>query len=904
MFKIKKEGRRFFVLKREENKKINTEETKTKGKISNLILILLIILLTATYAASQTVTTIKSPKTNLAKTEETEQYQTKQVIYHIASNNYWDTMLETMNATPVDNDYTIQAFDTQGNTLGTRTITIARFGLLNTTVKELFPEIYSQINTIQISCDKYLVGKLYTAQRFAFLNGGEQASTMISLPEAKAKLSVPHIAEEQQWWTGIAITNIGTERVNVFFKNSNGEYFLVLENMSPGEEGAFLFKDIAGELKTGAGDIIAYTTDASLTSIGGISGGQMVNALAGEIVYGMREGYGFSEAYQLRGSVVHDGEVIADNFGTEHYIPLDQVRNMLHLNRDTKEWDGIAYRNVTDKDQEVHVRHFVRDGSIREIQGLEELVLDVPAGQRVAFVPEQFGIDSDAGGVLVVQAFDSDGNPVKGDAIYLNGDLEDDVGRSVLGGGDVPTNLARSRYLNVPLTVDSENSAVVTVFNPTDENVRFSFVATYEDGSGPGVSSAYRGITLAPHGSYTVDLGQDMFANTGDFKGVIGVVAESGSLVGVVNRYTKSDDKATANVDGMVMAPCNDPYGEYVSQNFRLNGTIIEGDTLEVLVNTPNSIIVGYDTKSGTNELREAKLFLDGKEVNYEIISMFSGQTALDYTFTNPGEHKLEIVLYADDGNVIPDTSLEKIVKVHNKVDIYTLKFYNYKGEEIPYGPDINPADYNLEQNDTLKVVYDVGWYGRDGITKLRFAPGGFGEEYYFDVLLDENGHASGEAYIKLGDLDRTYEKRWQPGDDTGFYGAVTSGILWQNVPEEKNLIIADAYSILQNEEARKELADILGREDVTYGEHESLTDFQTEYDYLSTLVDGDATNNDEMIQENGVVIGKLDDKLFLEVYNDLGVSSRRWYNMKTEIVDTEITDFFKKYHAQIIENN
>ncbi|NOY21916.1 MAG: hypothetical protein GXO70_00185 [Acidobacteria bacterium] len=603
-------------------------------------------------------------------------YQTIQVIPHVASDSLWETLLETMNASAGEVTYYLCAYNDSGIEIASQKVTVPGFGLLHSRVRDLFGDVSGNIKTIRIQTEEDLRGKLYTAQRFMFHNQDEQAGVMIGLPEARARLSVPHITEREPWWTGNALINIGNEAVNVFFKDADGKYDLVCENMLPGQEYAFLYRDLAGEHRTGSGDLFAFSTDAHLDEQGQVVGGHLVNALAGEVVYGMRPteqfeevGYGFSESYQLRGQIVNDtGQMIAHNFAARDYIPLEQIPAMRDLYRDTGEWDGFAYRNVTDHDQLLRVRHYDRDGQLCYLNGSKEIVLKIAAGSRLASVPGDIGVETGRGGFVVLDVVDSEGNTVNdiGDALYLNGDLEDNHGRSVLGGGDVPTNLMQSRYLCVPVSFDAHNSALISLFNPTDEEVHFAFSAENAAGNEETVGTGE--LTLPAKGTYQTDLSSGFFPVSDSFNGIVLVKADNGTLVGVVNRYTITDNKKTTNADGLVLAPCNDPYGRYMLENLELNGET--ADSLEAPAGTENTIVVDYHTLAGENRVREIRLYVDGKaEKTYTPTNpAFSGQADFVYTFDTPGSHTLDIRLFADDCNDIPDAHLEKTVTASNTV--------------------------------------------------------------------------------------------------------------------------------------------------------------------------------------------------------------------------------------------
>lgn len=599
-------------------------------------------------------------------------YRTTQVIPHIASDSQWETLLEIMNVSAGEITCFLSACNDSAIEIASREVTIPGFGILCSRVCDLFGDNSGNIKTVYIQSEKDLYGRLYTAQRFAFRNQDEHAGVMIGIPEPRAQLSVPHITEHEPWWTGNAVINIGNEAVNVFFKNAQGEYTIVCENLLPGREYAFLYRDLEGENRTGSGDLFAFSTDTYLDEQKQIVNGYPVNALAGEVVYGMRPdeqfediGYGFSESYQLRGQIVNDaGQMVSHNFAARHYIPLEQISAMRKLYCDTGEWDGFAYRNVTDHDQLLRVRHYDRDGQLCSINESKEIVLKIAAGSRLASVPGDIGVEAGHGGFLVLDIVNSEGNTVNdiGDAIYLNGDLEDNHGRSVLGGGNVPTDLTQSRYLCAPVTLDVHNSALISLFNPTDREVHFRFYAKnaagYEETVGTGK------IALLAKATYQVDLSSGFFSVLDSFNGTILVVADNGALLGVVNRYTTTDNKETANVDGLVLAPCNDPYGKYILENFKLNGE--SSDSQKIPAGTGNIITVDYRTLAGENRVREIRLYTDGKaeETFTPANPVFEGRADFTYTPDTPGSHLLGISLFADDGNEIPDTRLEKAITV------------------------------------------------------------------------------------------------------------------------------------------------------------------------------------------------------------------------------------------------
>jgi len=507
------------------------------------------------------------PSRGISSASESSDDETIQVIPHIVSNDFWDTLLETMNKDSRDQTYSYVARDAQGAIVGEEEVLIPANGVHRTTVEEMFPHTFEDIKRIEITADAYLNGKLYTAETFKFVSGGEEAGLMFGLSEPRARLSLPHVADNLSWWTGIGVSNISQNPVNVFLRDNTGTWTVFKEGLFPNQQYGVLLQDLLNR-PISSGDLYAFSDDAYLDEdTNEIVGGQLVNALSAAATYGGRYNpdypaarYGFSEGYVLRGEIVSaDGsEFIAHNFASEHYITLDQVTNMLHLYRNTDDWDGFAYRNVSSEDQRLRIRQFDIGGNIRRLSdGLEEAIVDVVSGDCFSIEPDVLGFNTLFSSTLVLDVVDASGNVIPdamGDVIYLNGDEPEDHsaprltnnndiqlrsmvsvdtgdtlsdvslhskdaslsdedamvylnrGRSLLGGGDVASNLTQSRYLRAPVTVDADRSALVTVFNPTDEDVTFSFAAANEAGVGQTLASALNNITLAPRAMYQVDL--------------------------------------------------------------------------------------------------------------------------------------------------------------------------------------------------------------------------------------------------------------------------------------------------------------------------------------------------------------------------------------------------------------
>lgn len=642
-------------------------------------------------------------------------HETIQVIPHIASNAHWYTLLETMNGDAETHTFTVVGKDPTGAEIASLQQSIPGNGAIQSRVRDLFPTDYMNIKRIEIKAEPYLVGKLYTAQRFAFASGGEQTGLMVGLPEPRAVLSVPHItpsSETSPWWTGLALTNISTVPVHVFFRDDAGTWMLLRENLGPNEQFAFVTRDLLGADSTvKAGDVFAYTTDAALDDGNkGITGGWPVNALAGETAYGMRPtqsnpdaGYGFSEAYQLRGWQVDElGNNITHNFGSTHYVPLDQVSGMTGMLRDTDEWDGVAYRNVTGQTQRLRIRHYDSSGTRQLVNGEGTLWMDVTAGSRVVFVPDSLGFDTSFPGMLVLDVVDAWGMPLPdaiGDTIYLNGDLEDGVkGRSVLGGGDVPTDLAESSHLRVPVTLDSSNGALVTVFNPTAADITVSFEARDTAGVIQTIDETLLNIELPPKGFRTVNV-SDMFAPAVTFSGTIAASTATGAILGLANRYTVMETKDTTNINGLVMAPCNPPDGLYDIAPVQMNGEFTP-ESWSTTATDENQFVMSYATLNGDIPVKQSQLLVNGVPMVTlpSAEPVLSGEAAFDHVFDASGEATVTFRLFADDGNTVPDAARTESITVGEAPILASLTYFDDAH---------NPTD-TLQVNEPFYVAYEI----------------------------------------------------------------------------------------------------------------------------------------------------------------------------------------------------
>lgn len=688
-------------------------------------------------------------------------YATIQVIPHIASNNHWYTLLETINGDADTHTFTFVAKDPTGTEIASLQQSIPGNGSIQFRVRDLFPTAHMNVKRIEIKAEPYLAGKLYTAQRFAFASGGEQTGLMVGLPEPRAILSVPHItpsSEASPWWTGLALTNIGTVPVHVFFRDDAGNWMLLREDLGPNEQFAFVTRDVLGADSTvKAGDVFAYTTDATLDNGNKrVTGGWPINALAGETAYGMRPtqsnpdaGYGFSEAYQLRGWQVDElGNIITHNFGSSHYVPLDQVSGMTGMLRDTAEWDGVAYRNVTGQRQRLRIRHYDSTGTRQLVNGEGTLWMDVDPGTRVVFVPDSIGFDTSFPGMLVLDVVDAWGMPLPdaiGDTIYLNGDLEDEVkGRSALGGGDVPTNLAQSRHLRLPVTLDSGNSGVVTVFNPTDSAVTVSVEARDTAGTAHAIDGALLNVELPPNGFRTINV-SDLFATPTTFSGTISISAEAGAILGLANRYTITETKDTTNINGLVLAPCNPPDGLYGISPVAMNGEFTP-ESWATTATDDNHFVMSYETLNGDIPVNQTQLMVNGVPAVTQLSGEagFSGEAAFDHVFEATGEATVTFQLFADDGNTIPDAARTESITVGEAPILAALTYFD---------SEHNPTD-TLKVNEPFYVAYDI--HRTDGgeiaEVQLMMSPddGATDDDIRFTVPSPGNSVA-GEVFVEAG---------------------------------------------------------------------------------------------------------------------------------------------------------
>ena len=119
---------------------------------------------------------------------------TIQVIPHIASNNHWYTLRETMNGDADTHTFTFVAKDPTGTEIASLQQSIPGNGSIQSRVRDLFPAAHMNVKRIEVKAEPYLAGKLYTAQRFAFASGGEQTGLIAG---------VEGLARKHEVWLGL-----------------------------------------------------------------------------------------------------------------------------------------------------------------------------------------------------------------------------------------------------------------------------------------------------------------------------------------------------------------------------------------------------------------------------------------------------------------------------------------------------------------------------------------------------------------------------------------------------------------------------------------------------------------------------------------------------------------------------
>lgn len=115
------------------------------------------------------------------------------------------TELGMVNLSAADVSLEVTAFDKSGSIVARVPLNIPGNGRLHSTLEELFPEMFREVNWVQVDATAELVGYSRTLSR----DGEELFATTASKKRA-SNLFVPHIAERvDQWFTRATVVNVG-----------------------------------------------------------------------------------------------------------------------------------------------------------------------------------------------------------------------------------------------------------------------------------------------------------------------------------------------------------------------------------------------------------------------------------------------------------------------------------------------------------------------------------------------------------------------------------------------------------------------------------------------------------------------------------------------------------------------
>lgn len=151
------------------------------------------------------------------------------VIPHVASDEQWRTTIAIMNTGPEDSDVTFSAYNSEGDLTDISVQVLKSKQNLVAQTPEIFPDTpEDEITSIKIRSenDQPLSG--------IFLYETTDEIRMAGIPIRPARsseLSLPHIACDPFWWTGIGVMNAGDSWTDVSFSLFN-EYGYVLDSVT------------------------------------------------------------------------------------------------------------------------------------------------------------------------------------------------------------------------------------------------------------------------------------------------------------------------------------------------------------------------------------------------------------------------------------------------------------------------------------------------------------------------------------------------------------------------------------------------------------------------------------------------------------------------------------------------
>ena len=730
-------------------------------------------------------------------------------VFHTPSVSYWGgSDYQLVNVSSDDKVYRLDALS-GSDVLSSVDFVVPGRGVLKGTLQDLFVDYFSQedvdvdaIDMFRVSVDVPEFGKSFGSATYEFKDRNEASSVSFVTDRAYHRLSVDHVIPgsqmEASWWQGQDVNNVSDVPIDVVFEGDDGSSYILVEDLQPGNDMTFLMRDLLGlDHSVVSGDFVSYVSDG----FDGEVTGDPVDAITGLSVFGWRNGgYGLSEGLEQVGSFV-DG---SNDFRSSWSIPTGVVESASSLNNDGNNWIGVAYRNVSSEDQQLVLKHYGLDGT-----NLGTVFVDVPAGKKVAFLPEDFGFDSSVPGSLEMVV---DG---VGSSIYLVGDVE----RSFMGGSMSPSVL--SDYVEVPTLFNGSYSGVLSIMNPGDEATTLDVLV--HDQGGSLLSTTLQDIVIPAHGSYVTDLD---FLNEG-FSGKLSVQSDLPVRV-VLNEYSISGNKNFVNMNGKLGVPVNGPVNTVDINYFEIDGN---RDTPYVNIDGRASMIANV-IASG-DPIAHADIYVDGEFVSTRPVGNLGGNLGFAFDL-DPGDHIVRLDIYQDDGNDIVDGSGQIIVK---EVPGGNRASFTY------FDMDHNPTD-TLHANEPFYVHYKLENFTGEEIdgVDIVFAPNSTGPTR---LTLDDIGSGQsleGEAYVESGidgDASDVVDKFYTPASGFNYVG---SDDWHSNVYEtgEYTLAAEPIYDNIPNydtitADSIDELAEITSREGVLIGNTTQLT-YEEAYNGWTTI--------------------------------------------------------------------
>jgi len=157
-------------------------------------------------------------------------------VPHIASDEHWRTTMAVMNTGEEDSAVTFSAYDAEGNLADVSDRVLKAKQNFAGEVSDIFPETPdSEIASMKVTSqnDQPLCGILL----YGTTDGLRLAGAPIR-PAAASSLYLPHIACNEQWWTGIGLMNAGDSPADISFSlfSEEGESLdVITKQMNPNQ---------------------------------------------------------------------------------------------------------------------------------------------------------------------------------------------------------------------------------------------------------------------------------------------------------------------------------------------------------------------------------------------------------------------------------------------------------------------------------------------------------------------------------------------------------------------------------------------------------------------------------------------------------------------------------------------